>query len=92
MFGSEIIASEGTCVRLTEGDRIWAVRGRSGWHRCDADRKACSCQAFVFSNRQAKALTGCRHLRMLTAYLIAAASLRELLASERDDAPLPSDE
>ncbi len=92
MFASEVIATDGTCIQLTESPRIWAVRGRLAWYRCDADRRTCSCQSFVLSNRQAKASTGCRHLRMLTAYLIAAASLRELLASERDDAPLPSDQ
>lgn len=84
-----IVGAEGTCIQLTESERVWAVRGRQGWYRCDAERKTCSCPAFLYRRRGDASLAACRHLRMLTAYLIARATLRELAEADPMAQPLP---
>ena len=85
-------AGEGTCVQLSDTPPVWAVRGREDWHRCDADQGTCTCGDWI--HRQARTLTPCRHLRMLTAYLLHAALVRRQFAAAAADeerAPLPSD-
>lgn len=82
-------AAEGTCVPLTESPRVWAVRGRNAWYRCDADRLTCSCCHYLY--RLAATNSPCRHVRMLTDYLMTAETVRLQMTARRDDAPLPTD-
>ena len=62
-------APVGTCVALPTGSGVWAVRGRTGWFRCNARRQTCECADFLADLRRGAAVTPCQHLRDLNRYL-----------------------
>jgi predicted nucleic acid-binding Zn finger protein len=75
-------AAEGTCVRLTEGAALWAVKGATDWYRCDAEQDTCSCADWMF--RRWRTVAPCKHLRALHAYLLAVVMVRAKFTAEAE--------
>lgn len=62
-------APEGTCIALPTGAGVWAVRGRTGWFRCNSTRQTCECADFLADLRRGRVTTPCSHLRALNHWL-----------------------
>lgn len=73
-------APEGTCLCLAPRG-VWAVRGRTGWYRCNAETRVCECAEYLHRRKEriGRALTACRHLIALEKHLKSLAPIGPML-------------